>query len=170
MILRFSRWDHPAPDETSLSIPTTLVAPISLLSTHLAFLLHSLPASLVVGLYRRVATNLATLILQKRILHRNIGRLSAKEGKQIVEESLVWIEACRMSVSAVVRKVETPWTRLLDTVRLLSLESEKFQATVDAIFNADQDHEEELRDNFEVSELNLTEMKTIVRLREDCWR
>ncbi|KIJ45675.1 hypothetical protein M422DRAFT_227406 [Sphaerobolus stellatus SS14] len=168
-----SQWDssqNAPPDERGLSIPTTLVVPISLLSTHLAFLVRMLPNSFVVTLYRRIASTLASHILQRRLLMRNVGRLSATEAKGIAEEVLLWVQACQLTVARVVRKVDGPWARLLDAAKLLALDEEHFRSAVSKIFNAGLQDVENVQDELEISELDLAEMKNVIRLRNDCWR
>lgn len=157
-------------DERGVSIPTALVAPISTLSSHLASLSQSLPGPVAATLYRRISSTWGGVILQRRVLQRGIGRLSLVEAKIIVEECLLWIQACKMTMGRSVRRVEGPWARLLDAMKLLTLEQDQFRIAVDRIFNTDADGLEKLRDDLEVSQLDLGELIEVVRLREDCWR
>lgn len=159
-----------SPDELGVSIPPTLVAPISTLSSHLASLVRSLPAPYAATLYRRICSSWAAVILQRKVLQRGVGRLSLVEAKQIAEECLLWVQACRMTMGRSVRRVEGPWARLLDAMKLLTLEQEQFRVAVDRIFETDADGLEKLREELEVSELDLGDLIDIVRLREDCWR
>ncbi|KAF8592034.1 hypothetical protein K439DRAFT_1650556 [Ramaria rubella] len=166
-----SQWDESdtLPDEKGVSMPSTLVAPISLLSQHLVFLMRSLPSSLATTLYRRIASTLAAIILQQRVQQRSTGRLSLAKAKQIGEECLLWIQACR-SIGHPMRRIEGPWARLLDAIKILILDEEEFRITVDHIFSAGADDLEKLQEELGVTELDLGDLIDIVRLREDCWR
>ncbi|KAF8528017.1 RINT-1 family protein [Hysterangium stoloniferum] len=168
-----SQWDlsqNAPPNEKGLTIPTTLVVPISLLSSHLGFLARSLPNATSVTLYRRIASSLASVILQKRILQRPSGRLPLTEARQIAEESMLWVETCRMTMDRTVRRAEGPWSRLLDAMKILTVEADKFRSVVDLVFSTKSDDLEKLQYELGVTELGLSELISVVRLREDCWR
>ena len=70
----------------------------------------------------------------------------------------------------VVRRVEGPWGRLLDAMKLLELGEEEFRRVVDVVFDARPGEEEKVQGELEIGEMDLAEMKGIVRLRQDCWR
>ena len=75
-----------------------------------------------------------------------------------------------MTMGRSVRRVEGPWARLLEAIKLLTLEEDKFRIVVGRIFDTDADGLEKLCEELEVSELGLDELINVVRLREDCWR
>jgi len=168
-----NQWDHSQnapPNEKGLSIPTTLVVPISLLSSHLGFLARSLPNATCVTLYRQIAYSLASVILQKRVLQRPRGRLSLTEARQIAEESMLWVETCRMTMDRAVRRAEGPWSRLLDVMKILTVEADKFRFVMDVVFNTQPDSLEKLQHELGVTGLDLNELINVIRLRDDCWR
>jgi RAD50-interacting protein 1 len=75
-----------------------------------------------------------------------------------------------MTMGRSVRRVEGPWARLLDAMKLLTLEPDQFRIAVDRIFDADANGLGGLSDELEVSQFDLDELIEVVRLREDCWR
>lgn len=108
--------------------------------------------------------------MQRRVLHRGIGRLTLVEARHIAGECLLWIQACRMAMGRSVRRVEGPWAGILDAMKLLTLEPDQFHIAVGRIFDADEDGLEKLSEELQVSELRLDELINVVRVREDCWQ
>lgn len=113
---------------------------------------------------------MAAVLLQRRVLQRGVGRFTLSEAKQVTEECLLWVEACRMATGRTVRRVKSPWGRLLSAMKLLALEQDEFRVIVKRIFDMDMDGLETLQDELGVEGLDLGDMMDVVRLREECWR
>ncbi|KAL5535279.1 hypothetical protein ACEPAF_3373 [Sanghuangporus sanghuang] len=127
--LKAHLFKQPDPSEgEDTVISQTLLKPIAQLSAHLSFLTKCLPLPMAINLYRRIAGHIANHILQRQVLYRGRSRMSLKQGREVLEEAILWVEACRMAMgSSGLRRVEGPWERLLEAGRLLSLEEEAFQ-------------------------------------------
>ncbi|KAI5123752.1 hypothetical protein M0805_000343 [Coniferiporia weirii] len=152
-------------DEPVLS--QTLLGPIARLSAHLSFLHKTLPAPTVVGLYRKVAGHIGTYIMQRQVLYQGRGRMSCREGRVVLDEANLWVEASRMALGGSVRRVELPWVRLLEAGRLLSLEGEAFLRAASAVRLGDEGEYEKLAEAIGISEMSSEEAMDVLSVRED---
>jgi hypothetical protein len=108
------------PVERTLSVPTTLLGPVTSLQTQLAFLATTLPPSSVSIFYRQIASGLSTHILSRVFKQRSRGKLTEQNGQTIEAEAQLWLQCCRQVVGKVVRRVDVPWQDLLEAARLVS--------------------------------------------------
>ena len=70
-------------------------------------------------------------------------------------------------------RIEGPWSRLLAAGRLLGADLQKHQRLLDALFGGKSDGWDELVNNVtEIGSggLGMDEVKTVLRLRDDCRR
>ncbi|KAL5534489.1 hypothetical protein ACEPAG_951 [Sanghuangporus baumii] len=162
----FKQPDSSESEDTLIS--QTLLKPIAQLSAHLSFLTRSLPLPMAINLYRRIAGHIANHILQRQVLYRGRSRMSLKQGRAVLEEANLWVEACRMATgSSGLRRVEGPWERLLEAGRLLSLEEEAFQQMVNVARFGDDRQYEVLTEAVGISEMNTNDILAVLNARED---
>ncbi|KAH7915139.1 TIP-1 family-domain-containing protein [Hygrophoropsis aurantiaca] len=145
-------------DSENIAVPPTLLPPIALLSSHLSFQRSTLPNSLTTALYRRIATRLAEHILQREILYRS--GLTRNQLRTVHAECELWAETCQAALATSRARVEAPWSRLLAAGRLLDAEGplsggDGWEAGVEGV---------------EAGGLGQEEVRTVLRLRDDCRR
>ncbi|KAI9068018.1 RINT-1 family protein [Trametes sanguinea] len=120
---------HPTPVTSAdaaddIALAQTLIGPLALLSSHLTFLRGTLPRTTSTSLYRRIASRLATHLLQRQILYRGRARASLSEGKAVLAEAELWVETARTALKEERTRVEAPWRAYLEAARLLGGEGE----------------------------------------------
>ncbi|KAJ1310280.1 hypothetical protein OPQ81_007020 [Rhizoctonia solani] len=153
--------------EDSVAIPATLVSPLTTLTTHLSLLVRTLPSSTTTSLYRRIASSIASHILQRSVLHFGRGRMVPSRGAVFAREVQLWIEASQMALPN--HRVEAPWQRLLDGAKLVSIpEGAEFEAAKEAIWRASDDQCAEFAEAIGIRGLNRKEMQDALRARSDC--
>lgn len=170
---------NPSSDTNSPEAPLisqTLLAPLTLLSTYLSFLLSTLSQTSFTALYRRIATHLAEHILHRQILFR--GTFDVSEGRRILAECELWVETCQGAVSGGGHgglpggrgRVEAPWGKLLQAGRLVGLEGDVWEKIVDSTFgvSTQAEWEEMMRNTTGFSELSREVVGRILRCRDDC--
>ncbi|KAJ7630533.1 TIP-1 family-domain-containing protein [Roridomyces roridus] len=171
----FSATTSPNPNqhaEDDIAVSQTLLGPISLLSTHLAYLRTTLPQTIMTSLYRRVAGRLAEHILQRQILYR--GQISALEGKTIHVECELWVETCQSALGGALsggkNRVEAPWLKLLQAGRLVGLEGDAWENVEDDTFGTrgQEEWEDLMLEVTGASEIPRAEVQRIMKSREDC--
>ncbi|KAF7320188.1 hypothetical protein MKEN_00803300 [Mycena kentingensis (nom. inval.)] len=161
-----SNSNHP-PSLDGVTLSQTLLGPISLLSTHLAYLRSTLPQATTTTVYRRIATRLSEHILQRQILYR--GQISRLEGKAVHAECELWVETCQTALGGALgggrARVERPWVKLLQAGRLLGLDGDSWLRARDGTFDdrAADDWEQMMHDLTGVSELPLEEAQRVFR-------
>lgn len=152
-------------------ISQTLLAPLTLLSTHLTFLLSSLSQTSFTTLYRRIASHLAEHILHREILFR--GKFNLSQGRRILAECELWIETCQRAVGGGLpggrTRVEAPWLKLLQAARLVGLEGDIWDKVVASTFDVKNQEgwEGVMRSVTGHSELSRDIVGRILRCRED---
>lgn len=159
--------------QDDIALATTLLGPLALLSSEVSFLHSTLPSRTVATLYRRIASRLASHILQRQIFYRGRGRIDLQEGKAILAESELLVETCQIALSPADRnRAEAPWRQLLQASRLIALEGNQWQKVVDSTFGvtADQEWEDVMLDIVGTTELSREEVSQVLRTREDCER
>ena len=159
--------------QDDISLAPTLVRPIALLSSHLSFLQSVLPQATTINVYRRVASHLASHVLQRSILYRGRGRVSPQEGKLILAESELWVETCRVALGRGERtRIEGPWRKLLQASRLVGLEGQAWQTAVDVTLGVtgDAEWEDSMIETVGFAELSREETGQVLRIRTDCER
>lgn len=119
-------------------------------------------------------------VLQREVLFRpGLARGSARNGltrtqaRVVQAECELWAETSQVAMNTCRARIETPWSRLLAAGRLLGADLQKHERLLDALFGGKSDGWEELLDN--VTEmgsggLGMDEVKTVLRLRDDCRR
>ncbi|KAG6919592.1 hypothetical protein DXG01_004256 [Tephrocybe rancida] len=153
-------------------VQQTLLAPIALLSSHLAFLRNNMSQATLTNLYRRIAARLAEHILHRQILYRS--HFDLREGKSIRAECELWVETCRVALGGGLAggraRVDAPWTKLLQAASLASAEGEAWTEIVDVTFGT---HNAETWDAAMAQavgsiELGQEEVIRVLKRREDC--
>ncbi|EPS99064.1 hypothetical protein FOMPIDRAFT_1125069 [Fomitopsis schrenkii] len=165
---------HPNTDrQDDIALATTLLGPLALLSSEVSFLHSTLPSRTAATLYRRIASRLASHILQRQIFYRGRGHIDLQEGKAILAESELLVETCQIALAPADRnRAEAPWRQLLQASRLIALEGNQWQKVVDSTFGvtADQDWEDVMLDTVGATELSREEVGQVLRTRYDCER
>ncbi|KAL9715938.1 hypothetical protein Ac2012v2_000382 [Leucoagaricus gongylophorus] len=153
-------------------ISQTLLAPLSLLSTYLSYLLSTFSLTTFTALYRRISTNLSEHILHRQILFR--GTFNATEGRVILAECELFLETCNAALAGGLPggkvRVEAPWSKLLQAGRLVALEGDLWDEVVNSTFDAsDQEEWEEIMHTVTGhSDLSRETVGNILRRRNDC--
>jgi hypothetical protein len=161
-------------DEIALS--QSLLAPISLLSSHLAFLRSTLSQNIVTSLYRQIASQIADYILEREILYRGHNLITSQDGKLTLAACEVWIETAHVALAGSLdggrKRVEAPWLRLLQAGRLVSSSGLVWLQLLDATFGVleDEEWEKVMLEIVGLDELNREEVGRVLRTREDCER
>lgn len=161
--LTYSKPRVSSSEETALS--QTLLAPIALLSSHLKQLIFALPSTLMMVLYKRIASRLAEHILQRQILYR--GHVTAVQGVSILAECQLWIETCQVVVGRNTSRIGSPWLKLLYPARIISATGEPWSHLVDAALGASDKDWAEILGKVGVQDMTKEEVIQIIRTRED---
>ncbi|CAE6412483.1 unnamed protein product [Rhizoctonia solani] len=161
------QWESGNNNESSVAVPATLVSPLTTLTTHLSLLVKTLPSSVNANLYRRIASSIASHILQRSVLHFGRGRMVPSRGAAFAREAHLWVEASQMAMPN--RRVEAPWQRLLDGAKLVSIpEGVEIEAAKEAIWRASDEECAEFAEAIGVRGLDRKEMQDALRARSDC--
>ncbi|KZS93221.1 hypothetical protein SISNIDRAFT_454361 [Sistotremastrum niveocremeum HHB9708] len=139
----------------------TLFAPLSLLSNHLQQLRNTLPSTISVPLYRRVASQISTMIVQRAFLQRGHGRLTLPEAKLYAAEAELWAETAQTAMSGSKR----PWARLVESSRVITLEDGTLEAAINATLSGDGLWAS-WRENAGLEELDRDDVADLLRIRE----
>ncbi|KXN81133.1 RAD50-interacting protein 1 [Leucoagaricus sp. SymC.cos] len=175
----FATYPNPSSPDSSMSpesplISQTLLAPLTLLSTHLTYLLSTLSQTSFTALYRRISTGLSEHILHRQILFR--GSFEANEGRIILAECELFVETCQGVLingggfPGGRARVEAPWAKLLQAGRLVGLEGDVWEKVVDTTFGvaSQEEWDELMRTVTGYSELSRESVGNILRRRDDC--
>ncbi|KAJ3570874.1 hypothetical protein NP233_g4116 [Leucocoprinus birnbaumii] len=155
-------------------ISQTLLAPLTILSTHLTYLLSTLSQTSFTALYRRISTSLSEHILHRQILFR--GTLDVAEGRTILAECEMFVETCNGALTGAgglpggKARVEAPWAKLLQAGRLIALDGDLWDKVVDSTFGTASQDEwgEVMRTSTGHSELSRDTVRNVLRRRDDC--
>jgi hypothetical protein len=154
-----------------LQLPSTLLAPVALLSSHLIFLASALPPALAAAVYRAVAGRLATHVLQRQILFRGRARLSARAGRALRAEAELWADTCARALGGAApgARAQAPWRRLLTAARVLGAEDGVWRKLVLVTLGGHDDAawRDAVADAIGVCELNREEVAQVIRTRID---
>lgn len=153
--------------ENDITISQTLLGPIALLSAHLKFLRATLSPSVVVVLYRSIASRLAEHILQRQILYR--GQISLREGQNVLAECDLWLEACQGALGGGRNRVESPWLKMIEASRIVASDGNEWKKIV-ALTNGgldDADWESGMLEVVGSNELTRELVQRIIRRRGD---
>ena len=168
------RSDQNLEPSDDITLSQTLLAPITLLSSHLTFIRTTLPRTTITTVYRRVASRVAEHILQRQILFR--GHFSLHEGRGILAECELWVETCHValagSLSGGRERIDAPWVKLLQAGRLACAEGDVWGALLDATFEAqtEEEWEREMTRIVGSVELGRDEVVRVLKRRADCDR
>ncbi|KAL0950725.1 hypothetical protein HGRIS_007501 [Hohenbuehelia grisea] len=164
---------HEHTDDIALS--QTLLAPVALLSSHIAYLAATLPLTNATAIYRRVAGRLAEYIHHRGILYR--GQFAAHEGRAICAESELWLETCHVALRAAWAglgggraRIEAPWAGLVQASRLVALEGDAWDRVVEATFGTADEEEwrKVMADLTGFSQLSREDVAQVLKCRDDC--
>ncbi|KAI0757326.1 RINT-1 family protein [Daedaleopsis nitida] len=168
---------HPTPTVSSdspddIALTESLLGPLALLSSHLAFLRGTLPRATVTSLYRRIAARLAAHLLQRQVLYRGRSRATLQETKTVLAEAELWVETCRVAMKEERGRVEAPWRSFLQSARLLAAEGDAWDTVMNATFGmaSDGEWEDVMLESVGLCEFPREEVQGILRRREDCDR
>ncbi|RPD81666.1 hypothetical protein L226DRAFT_527933 [Lentinus tigrinus ALCF2SS1-7] len=155
-----------------IALAQSLLGPLALLSSHIAFLRGTLPRGTVTSLYRRIAARLSTHLLQRQVLYRGRARATLQESKTVLAEAELWVETCRVALKEERGRVEAPWRPFLQAARLLAAEGDTWVKVVNTTFGmaSDGEWEEVMLDTVGLCEFPREEVQGILRRREDCER
>ena len=90
-----------------------------------------------------------------------------QDGKAILDETNLWIESCRLALGSIVRKPETPWKALLDSCRLLSLDSDMFRRAVNIVNLGNDSQFDQLKADLGLDDMNAETVLDVLRVRDD---
>ncbi|KAI0095281.1 TIP-1 family-domain-containing protein [Irpex rosettiformis] len=160
------------PETDPIALPTSLLNPITLLSSHLTYLQGALPQTTATMLYRRIASSLALHILQRMIMYRGRTRITPQEGRTILAECELWVETCRHALAKAPARAEAPWRSLLQGGRIIGAQGETWVKVVDATLGTSSDSEWEtvMVELIGFAELTREDVSRIIRTRADCDR
>lgn len=158
-----------------IEIPSTLMGPVSLFASYLAYFQSNLSTRILSDLYRKIAARISETVLQKMIFQGGPGRVSVKEGRAIATECELWLETSRAGLSGggggrgIARLVEGPWRRLVEAGRLLALQGSEWDRVKALTFGTtgDEDWEQGVLEVVGFSELRRDEVQTVLRIRAD---
>jgi RAD50-interacting protein 1 len=159
---------------SDIALPQTLLAPVALLNSHLAFLRAIIPQNILTIIYRKIAFRLAEHIFQRQVMFR--GHFDQNEGRRIFTEAELWIESCSSALSGGLgggrSRVEAPWRKLYQTGLLVGAQGEAWVEIVDLTFGFtnDEDWENALANLVGSVEMQRDEAMAILRRRNDCSR
>ncbi|KAG8956967.1 hypothetical protein FRC00_004656 [Tulasnella sp. 408] len=158
-------------ESNALSIPATLVSPISLLSSEISFLAQTLPTAEVTGMYRRVATSLAAHIIQRSVSHRGKAQFTPAEGQAFKDQCATWVETCRMALSsggvALAKRADPPWQSLTDVAAVIGAPETDFERVVAVTFDRDDTEFEQVMKEIGVRALSRIDAQNFLRARVD---
>lgn len=159
-------------DNHEIEIPSSLMSPVSLFSSYLAYFQSSLSTRILADLYRKIAGRISSVVLEKMVFQRGIGRIGFKEGRAIATECEVWVETSRAALTGaggrgVARMVEGPWRRLVQAGRLLVLQGAEWDRIKDLTFGTtgDEDWERGILEVMGFSQLRRDEVQIVLRTR-----
>ncbi|KAG8971230.1 hypothetical protein FRB90_010563 [Tulasnella sp. 427] len=172
---QYDKTEHEdAGESNALSIPATLVSPISLLSSEISFLAQTLPTAEVTGLYRRVASSLASHIIQRSVSHRGKGQFSPAEGQAFKDECGTWVETSRMALArggaALAKRADLPWQSLTDVAAVVGVPESEFEKVVAAAFDHGDSEFEVVMKQIGVRALSRADVQNFLRARADLRR
>jgi hypothetical protein len=109
-------------------------------------------------------------------MHRGRGRVGAMEAREILNECELWLETCRLALSAQGKRpgrmAEGPWRRLVEAGRLVASQGAAWEKIRDSTFGmaGDEEWEKGILDIVGMSELTRDEVSVILLTRTDCDR
>ena len=93
--------------------------------------------------------------------------MSAKEGRVILNEANLWVEACRMACGGSVRSAERPWQKLLEAGSLLSIEEEMLHRLISSVRLGKIELYEKLVEQLGISDMTSDEVMDVLMVREE---
>jgi hypothetical protein len=154
--------------EDQLSLPSTLLSPVTAFQQQMAFIASVLPASSVTILYRQIASSIAAHLVDRVVLHQTRGKIAPDNVGVLSMEYQLWIECSKQSVGRMVRRVEVPWERLRDATRLLEASPKEFSSLVQVTWDGRPDAFEDAMKKLGAGSFTQSEARRVLRLRSDC--
>lgn len=157
--------------ENDISVAQTLLTPIALLSSHLAYLHATFASKSFTMLYRRIAGRIAEHVLQRQILYR--GHFSSREGRTIRAECELLVETCHIAISdsrpGGRQRVEAPWSKVLQAGRLVGATAEDWEFIKNATLKGinDDDWGQVMLDKTGLNEMSREYIKQVLDRRQD---
>jgi hypothetical protein len=150
-----------------ISVPQSLVVPLSLLSSMLQFLSMSLPTTTLVTLYRRVANSISAHLVQKTLSRSSRLHFSPVAGRAFADECELWIEACRSALGGKIRRVEVPWSALADLATVVSVPADRLNPIAKIAFEGTPDEFIGVIRDLDIKILERHQLQDALRLRDD---
>ncbi|KAG9013900.1 hypothetical protein FRB93_000281 [Tulasnella sp. JGI-2019a] len=163
-------------ETNALSMPATLVAPISLLSSCLTFLSQSVPEATTTALYRRIAAIVTQNIIQRVIVGRGRHQFSPADGYAFKDECGMWVEASRMALFGgsarddprLAKRVEHPWQELTNVATIVGWPEKTLVDIVNATLDGEDADFEKAMIEIGVRGLSRDNARGLLRSRSDC--
>ena len=161
------RWDQTTTDDRGTD--ASLLTAITTFSTHLTDLNHTLPLLTTSRLYRRIVLHISNHI-QQRAVYAGWSRFTAIGGRDFADEAADWRQASSSSLPENII-VNSPWTRLSDIGRILSLPSDAtFSLAMAAAWSDSEESLQNLNERIGLVDVGRNELQGILRRRIECWR
>lgn len=93
--------------------------------------------------------------------------MSSLDGKIMLDECSLWIESCRIALGSSTRRPDAPWKALLNSCKLLSLDSDTFQQAVNMINLGNDTQFEQLKADLDIDDMDAEKALEILRVRDD---
>lgn len=153
--------------EERLSLPSTLLAPVTSFQQQLAFIASTLPASSVTILYRQIASSISSYLMDKMVFQQSRGKVTPHDAAALATEYRLWIECSRQAVGKTVRKLDVPWERFRDAAALIDVSAEEFGPLTRAVRDGNSEVFQEAMERLTVSCYSQAEASHVLRLRTD---
>ena len=160
-----SPWDTSS--EEHISLPSTLLAPITSFQQQLAFIASTLPGSSVTILYRQIASSISSYLVDRMVFQQSRGKVASSNGMALTVEYRLWIECSKQAVGKTVRKIDVPWERLRDAATLVGLPTEELNSVTRVIRDGKADQFQESMEQLAVTSYSQAEVKHLLRVRTD---
>lgn len=173
-----SSWDADETEDTSSdnlsgSIPTTLLKPLTSLSTFLSFLARSLPPTDVSTSYKRITTHISSFLLQRLIFNRSRGRFTPANGRSLGAILDLFDSTCEHAMRGKMRRagIVRVWSKLRDASGLLSIGEAEVGGVLGMAFDAGEEEFKGVMESLGLGDsLSLEEVQAVLRARVDVRR
>lgn len=163
---------------TDTTIPPSVLAPLTVLSSNLVFLSSSsLPPAHLLTSYKRISTHIASFLLTRLAFQRSRGRFSpsGSDGRTLGSILDLLESTCAEALGGRVRPgaISRGWSKIRDASVLLSLDEGEMgrRSVAGMMFDAGEEEFREMMTSLELGEaLSWEEVKGVLRARGDVRR